>query len=298
MSEPILTVKHLSTPPASIESNAGAEYWSVSAGQSPYTVLTFPSSRSKNWNMTVPEADVRRIIDHVDQHREELVAVLAELVRIRSVYPPGDYAEIAVRMEEAFSRLGARTAQVMAPKDRVEALGLTYPRPNVVAALGSGEGPILLIGTHMDVAVQVHHRSEWAHDPFGGDVSDGKIWGRGTCDAKCALAAQVFAARAIVECGCTLAGTLLLIASVDDEERFDHVKWPGMTFLVEEGLAAAGFPLPEMAINGESSRDSTAFAVRSKAVSVLRSRSLARPLTLQRLMASVQSKPLSFSSRV
>lgn len=202
--------------------------------------------------MALSDTDAQRVIDHVNEHREELVDFLARLIRIRSVFPPGEYGEIATCMEEAFKSVGANTSQVVAPRAPVEAAGLTYPRPNVVAELGEGNGPVLLIGTHMDV-VEEYERAEWTQDPFGGNVSDGKIWGRGSCDAKCTLAAQVFAARAIVECAFKLDGTLLLIASVDDEGRFDRLKWPGMTFLAEEGLAAAGFPMPDMVINGETS---------------------------------------------
>ena len=148
-------------------------------------------------------------------------------------------------------RLGARTAQVTAPKDRVEALGLTYPRPNVVAALGSGEGPILLIGPHVDV-VEALDRSEWAHDPFGGDVSEAR-----SRDAEHAMRNARSRLRYSLPRDCRMwlraRRNASLIASVDDEERFDRVKWPGMTFLVEEGLAAGGFPLPDMTINSESS---------------------------------------------
>lgn len=202
--------------------------------------------------MTVSEADKQRITSYVEAHRDELAAFLSELVQMRSVFPPGEYAEIAARMDEAFAATGARTTQIVAPKDRVEEAGLTYPRPNVVASLGSGASPVLLIGTHMDV-VEEGDAAEWTHEPFAGLIEDGRVWGRGACDAKCTLAAQVFAARALVDAGVTLSGTLLLIASVDDEGRFDRLKWPGMTFLAESGLAEAGYPQPDMAINGEAS---------------------------------------------
>jgi succinyl-diaminopimelate desuccinylase len=198
------------------------------------------------------DADAQRILDHVEQHRDELVSFLVDLVRIRSVFPPGHYDEIAPRVADAFRSVCARTSLIAAPRDRVEAAGSTHPRPNVVATLGSGARPVLLIGTHLDV-VGEDERADWSHDPFAGEISDGKVWGRGTCDAKNSLAAQVFAARALVECGFTLDGTLLLIASVDDEAGYDRLRWPGMTFLVEEGLASDGFPLPDMAINAESS---------------------------------------------
>ena len=96
---------------------------------------------------------------------------------------------------------------------------------------------MLLIGTHMDV-VDAGETSDWIHDPFGGVVEDGRVWGRGACDAKNAMAAQVFAARALADTGVRMRGTLLLIASVDDEGRFDRLKWPGMTYLAERGLRA------------------------------------------------------------
>jgi succinyl-diaminopimelate desuccinylase len=204
-----------------------------------------------------PAAIDRRHADavrsYVDNHRDELAAFLAELIRLRSVFPPGEYEAVAHRMRDAFQQAGARVELICAPKEEVEARGLAYPRPNVVAALdGSGGGPVLLIGTHMDV-VGPGDESEWRCDPFGGAIVDGTVWGRGACDAKNTMAAQVFAARALAASGVRLRGTLLLVASVDDEGRFDKLKWPGMTYLAERGLEAHGFPMPDMAINGEAS---------------------------------------------
>ena len=45
----------------------------------------------------------------------------------------------------------------------------------------------------------------------------------------------------------------MFVASVDDEGRLEHLKWPGMTFLVEQGFEEAGYSLPNMVINGETS---------------------------------------------
>jgi succinyl-diaminopimelate desuccinylase len=195
----------------------------------------------------------REVISYVDDHRAELVDFLSELIRIRSVFPPGEYGAIAGRLCSAFLESGARATLITAPKDAIESRDLIYPRHNVVAALdGSGGGPVLLVGTHMDV-VEAGDVSQWLHDPFGGKVDNGRIWGRGTCDAKNTLAAQVFAARALVSTGAPLPGTLLLVGSVDDEGRFDRLKWPGMTYLAEHGLIEHGFPMPDFVINGEAS---------------------------------------------
>jgi succinyl-diaminopimelate desuccinylase len=104
----------------------------------------------------------------------------------------------------------------------------------------------------MDV-VEPGDQDAWADGPFSGTIREGKVWGRGSCDAKAALAAQVYAARAIADSGITLGGTLLLVGSVDDEGGYDLLNWPGMTFLAEVGLTSHGFPQPEMVVNGEAS---------------------------------------------
>src|SRR5262245_36540067 len=204
-----------------------------------------------------PAATDRRHVDailsYIDDRRGELAAFLSELIQLRSVFPPGDYEAIAHRMRDAFRQAGARVELICAPREEVEGRGLSFPRPNVVAALeGSGAGPVLLIATHMDV-VAAGDESAWTHDPFGGAIANGAVWGRGACDAKNTMAAQVFLVRALAAAGVALRGTLLLVASVDDEGRFDRLKWPGMTYLAERGLRAHGFPMPDMVINGEAS---------------------------------------------
>jgi succinyl-diaminopimelate desuccinylase len=192
------------------------------------------------------------IVDYVDSKRDALAGLLSDLVAIPTVFPSGEYEQIVARLETEFSAAGVRTTRITAPRERLSELGLDYPRPNLVAQFGTGRSPVLLIGAHMDV-VEAGELGAWTHPPFKGTISDGRVWGRGSCDAKSALVAQVYAVRALVETGCSLGGTLLLAASVDDEGGYDGLNWPGMAFLAEEGLAAAGLPEPDMAINGEAS---------------------------------------------
>lgn len=192
------------------------------------------------------------VAEYLERERDGLARLLSELVAIPTVFPAGRYEEIVSRLETEFAQAGVQTVRITAPRERVEALGLAFPRPNLVAQLGSGRSPVLLIGAHLDV-VEAGDPAEWTHAPFGGEIADGNVWGRGSCDAKAALAAQVYVARAIVETGHALGGTLLLAASVDDEGGYDGLNWPGMGFLAEEGLASCGLPRPDMVINGEAS---------------------------------------------
>ncbi len=200
------------------------------------------------------ERQKRKILDHVEEHQSELVSFLSELIRIPSVFPPGEYDAISRLVAREYEALDLRVGLVSAPKEEIERKsGLTYPRPNVVALLEGSQGtPVLMLGTHLDV-VNEGERERWRFDPFGGVVADGKVWGRGAVDAKCAIAAHVFAVRALRAANVRLRGSLLCVASVDDEGRFDRLKWPGMTYLVESGFKDAGFPMPDMVINGEAS---------------------------------------------
>ena len=203
--------------------------------------------------MQMNGAAAKRIVSYIDEHRDALVSLFCDLVRIPSVFPPGEYAAVAGRMKKELEAAGVPTEFISAPKENVEKVGLEYPRPNVVGMIeGAEKSPVLMLGTHMDV-VDVDDPDDWQFDPFGGTVDSGKVWGRGTCDAKAAMAAQVFTAKAIRDLGIRLKGSLMLVSSVDDEGRFDHLKWPGMTFLAEQGLENAGYPLPDMVINGEAS---------------------------------------------
>jgi acetylornithine deacetylase/succinyl-diaminopimelate desuccinylase-like protein len=203
--------------------------------------------------MTAADDIRRRVTDHVERHSDALVAFLTELVRIPSVYPPGTYDQIAQRMKQAYDELGVEADLIAAPRPKVEACGLSYPRPNVAAIVrGAAPRPVLMLSTHLDV-VPAGDLETWRFDPFAGHVAEGRVWGRGACDAKCAMAAHVFAVRALVETGVRLNGSVMCVASVDDEARFDSVRWSGMTFLAQEGLRDAGYPMPDMVINGEAS---------------------------------------------
>ena len=189
-------------------------------------------------------AELGRLIEH---YRDDLAQITQELVRIPSVNPPGDYERMAATMAEKYRSEGLDPVVVEAPHDEIKALGLTVPRPNVVALVqGTEHSPVFCLDAHMDV-VGTDDESLWTYPPFGAELHDGRIYGRGAEDTKAHLAVQLIVFRALREAGVELRGDLLLTSTVDDEIG----QWPGMGFLIERGFEENGFPRPDYHIAGE-----------------------------------------------
>ena len=104
-------------------------------------------------------------------------------------------------------------------------------RPSLAAALGTGDGGVLLNG-HLDT-VPVDDADQWEHDPFAGVIADGAVHGRGACDMKGGLAIQVAVAQ---WAAADPAGHRLVLHFAMGEERGE----PGT-----EDLIAAGWVAPE-----------------------------------------------------
>jgi succinyl-diaminopimelate desuccinylase len=156
------------------------------------------------------------LLQRIEAKRDEVVALTQDLVRIPTVNPPGDAYEACARfLGERLQRRGFAVEYVRAtgaPGDRD-----SHPRVNVVAryaGTGTGGGECVHFNSHIDV---VEAGSGWTTDPFGGEVRDGKVYGRGTCDMKGGLAASVIACEAILEAGLKLPGALEISGTVDEE---------------------------------------------------------------------------------
>jgi acetylornithine deacetylase/succinyl-diaminopimelate desuccinylase-like protein len=116
-----------------------------------------------------------------DRDLAELVELLRALIRIKSVNPPGDEI-VAARY----------VAQVLADEGIPATVVEPFPgRGSIVARVhgdGSGGEPLLLL-SHLDVVPA--DPEGWSHDPFGGDLADGYVWGRGAIDMKAMLAMEL-----------------------------------------------------------------------------------------------------------
>lgn len=132
---------------------------------------------------------------------------------------------------------------------------------NVVGIMGSS-GPSMLFDAHMDT-VAAHKEAGWTADPFGAEIRDGKIYGRGSADMKCALAALVYAGLMARELGYTRDKQMIITASVMEEdydgEALDYL------------LRAADFK-PELAVICEPSNLNIALGHRGRAMVCVESR--------------------------
>lgn len=148
------------------------------------------------------------VLNHLDE--DLLVRWTRELVRIDSVPRPGreDVETEAARWVQArCEEMGLETAWEWAAPGR----------PNVIATLaGSRSARRLMFEGHTDVVTE-GDRDAWTYDPFGAEVVDGRIYGRGACDMKGGLVAALGAIRAIVASGVRLKGDIVLGALADEE---------------------------------------------------------------------------------
>lgn len=155
-------------------------------------------------------------------HEAEVVGLCRDLVRFKSVNPPGDELEIAEYVAGVLREAGLTVEMIPHTPTRASVLARlkgpsTIPSTALRAGLrtSSGAVPALFYTGHLDV-VPVG-AEEWLHDPFGGEVSEGKLWGRGSSDMKGGNAAMIAAARVLAAAKLPLKGDLILAFTAGEE---------------------------------------------------------------------------------
>ena len=183
----------------------------------------------------------------VDAHFDEEVAFLQQLVQVPTDTPPGNNAPHALRTAELLKGFGYPAEVHAVPESAVRDAGLQSITNLVVRRrLGGqpGEGRTIGLNAHGDV---VPPGEGWTHDPYGGEVVDGKLYGRAAAVSKCDFATFTFATRALEALGAPLraglTGAVELYFTYDEE--FGGELGPG--WLLQRGLIkpdlliAAGF---------------------------------------------------------
>lgn len=147
------------------------------------------------------------LLGSIDRDRDQLVAFLSKFVSIPSPNPPGDTRAAAGFLHDYIKNRGAPVEYRTAKPEW----------PNVIGTFtGAKPGPHLVLNGHIDV-FPAGPVGDWARDPWGGAVANGKIHGRGVADMKCGTAASVFTYLYLNELRDRLAGRLTLTCVSDEE---------------------------------------------------------------------------------
>ena len=184
-------------------------------------------------------ADYAALDDWVDAHFTEETAFLQQLVRVPTDTPPGHNAPHAERTAELLQAFGFEAEKYPVPQADVLACGM-QSITNLIVRRRYGSGPTIALNAHGDV---VPPGDGWTHDPYGGEIVDGCMYGRATAVSKGDFASFTFAVRALESLGRPLAGSVELHFTYDEE--FGGELGPG--WLLQQGLTqpdlliAAGF---------------------------------------------------------
>ena len=174
-------------------------------------------------------SDMTTALTHaLTDRRDDLIALTQDLIRIPTLNPPGEnYREICEYLDRRLRGAGFQTELIRAvgtPGDSDR-----YPRWNIVARReGTRPGDCVHFNSHIDV---VEVGKGWTKDPFGGELIDDKIYGRGACDMKGGLAASIIAAEAFLATHADFAGAIEISGTADEESG----GYGGVAYLAEQG---------------------------------------------------------------
>ncbi|MGI4779005.1 MAG: M20 family metallopeptidase [Janthinobacterium lividum] len=176
----------------------------------------------------------------IDAHFDEEVRFLQALVRVPTDTPPGDNAPHAERTAELLAGFGFDAEKHAVPDAEVKNYGLESLTNLIVRRRYGSTGLTVALNAHGDV---VPPGDGWTHDPYGGEIVDGSVFGRATAVSKSDFASFTFAVRALEAVAKPSKGAVELHFTYDEE--FGGLLGPG--WLLENGLTkpdlmiAAGF---------------------------------------------------------
>ena len=145
--------------------------------------------------MTTPQ---QQLDAWIDAHFDEEVQFLQELIRVPTDTPPGNNAPHAERTAELLAGMGLMAEKHAVPEADVKAAGLETITNLIVRRRFGDGGQTVALNAHGDV---VPPGEGWTHDPYGGEIVDGKLYGRAAAVSKCDIANFTFAIRALESLG-------------------------------------------------------------------------------------------------
>ncbi len=172
----------------------------------------------------------------VAANRERETALLAALVRTPCDNPPGDLAAAAERVAGLLEELGFAVERHPVPADLVRAQGMRSATNLIVRRRYGVGGPVIALNAHGDV---VPPGEGWTADPYGAEIRDGWMYGRGAAVSKSDIAAYAFAMLALDHAQAARRGAVELHVTFDEETGGEI----GPRWLLEQELSR-----PDLAI--------------------------------------------------
>lgn len=183
--------------------------------------------------MTAVESAIH---DFVREHAEAETRFLAEIVKIPSDNPPGDCDRSAEVVAKLLEGLGFEVERRTVPDGLVKANGMISATNLIVRRKFGQGGPTIALNAHGDV---VPPGAGWTRDPYGAEIVDGWLYGRGAAVSKSDIATYAFAMLALEKYSARLNGTVELHVTYDEEAGGEI----GPRYLLEQGLSK-----PDLAI--------------------------------------------------
>ncbi|BEP41017.1 ArgE/DapE family deacylase [Variovorax sp. V15] len=184
--------------------------------------------------------DYAKLDAWIDAHFDEEVKFLQQLVQVPTDTPPGNNAPHAERTAELLNDFGLTAEKHAVPAQEVKDYGLESITNLIVRRQYGDGGRTVALNAHGDV---VPPGEGWTHDPYGGEIVDGSLYGRAAAVSKSDFASFTFALRALEAVAKPAKGSIELHFTYDEE--FGGILGPG--WLLEKGLTkpdlmiAAGF---------------------------------------------------------
>lgn len=155
------------------------------------------------------------IYQYMENHMDELIDLVCDLIQIPSENPTGSQREVVDYVENYLKNAGISFVEV----------GDNPEHPNIVAKIGSDEGYQVGWNGHLDV-VPAGDLSQWKWNPFSAEVTDTQILGRGTSDMKSGVAGLLFATRILKELNVPINGGITMHIVSDEESGSQYgTKW-------------------------------------------------------------------------
>jgi len=149
----------------------------------------------------------------IDAHFDAQVQFLQELIRVPTDTPPGNNAPHAERTAALLAGFGFHVEKHAVPQAEVQAAGL-QTITNLLVRRPYGPGKTILLNAHGDV---VPPGEGWTHNPYGGNIEDGKIYGRAAAVSKSDFSTYTFAVRALEAVAPPTHGSVELLFTYDEE---------------------------------------------------------------------------------